>query len=433
LSLITRHYTASAFSCGNSLVKYHAIKETVMKIPEAIIDAPYHFQLSTGNLITSQACINAVEAERTPPNLQQLYTVGRLVVAHEITADSFTDNNSPPDTYELSSLIDSTDIVLTVRGFPHLQTEDWPDDYYLESGLWLATIMGEQRQPQPLKSRQIKRAYCLGIFASLARITSPYRFGTLPRFNRAFGTKPIYARNEYGQWPRKKFADYVEEVFLTKREDETLRDALWAKSNADEGPSPDVIARHVCADSRKNITILLNERGYSVGSQERQAYIDQAVRIKLVNHGMAITREEVIEPLQARRRAPSARCLEHYFGSVTSFDKVVDAEYNAKLGAIDQDIAMKVLPIALFENGLNDYDRVRRAAQYRVVRRLLFPLKNAHKEIIAKKHSVAEFMSIIRQHEPRIIEEKIQETARTLGVYDDIWTLEEAMQYLRID
>jgi len=86
----------------------------------------------------------------------------------------------------------------------------------------------------------------------------------------------------------------------------------------------------------------------------------------------------------------------------------------------------------LFEDEPTDYALVQRAAKYTLVNKLGIQMEDWHKKLTAQTHNSASFVSTIYQHSSHISEDYIKAVARAHELYDDIWTLEDAREHLRI-
>lgn len=399
-----------------------------MSSAEVIGNAPYYFELSTGKLYTNEACIEAVEAEKGPRNLQQLLALGRLVVGREGQVKLIEAVPGNGDMRDLSTLLFDKATTIGSDSYPdRLDVGGWTMHDYEYYGQWLLELLQRTPEHTDLTERIIERANYLRLGPSVRRITSKKRFGSLADFYKALDFTPHYRRGLYDNWPYERFADYVEEAFLSKPADMTLTEKLDQLASEGRGPWRSLIKRHAGWPAS-----LLDARGYPDSkSWGKNDYTNWGVTFMVVNNGSLPTSTH-IDYLSRARRAPSARTVITHFGYMRNYQDIVRQLYQAKKNSITDAIQSHRLPPPLFEDKPTDYELVRRAAQYRVVSRLMPHLKDTHKRYIARTEKSTEFTSLIRQHDARISEDKVRETARSLDLYDDIWALEEASNHLSV-
>lgn len=364
---------------------------------------------------------------------------GRLLVGSAAVNAHIESGGHPADLVELGSILTDESHEVPTDRYERLEVGDWGKSDYEAHGRWLLKVTRSVRPDQRLDRSLLMRASFLGIGPVYKKVTSKDNYGSLANFVRAVGEKPHYKRNEYSGLPLEFFEDYLEQVLLCKPENTSLEDALWERSRADAGPSPDTIRRVA-----GNIRMLLENKGYpDIPSWTIGDYIDWGVQFMLANDGKTIETPS-LQTLSARRRGPSTFAIETHFGGVMSYSWQVETAYHERLKEVEKSKSLKLERLYNYiakadENIIarvfieaEEAEQIARAARIWVADKLLPDISNTHRAKLAMTKEPAAFVSLIRQLSPTTTEGDIQEAALILGCYEDIWPMRDNGAVLRV-
>ncbi len=380
--------------------------------------------LATGILLLNQVTIQRIEEQQAPRNLLQLHGVGRVALINDYITAS-------PDVrmvVGLRSVLRGPD---TGQRFPGMNAEDWTRSDDLTYGHWMVDTVSAT-EPAPALNRHIlAQASRLGIGPSINHFRSRKTFGSLSGYYEALdilsGTRKRFL---FRDWPSSRYVSRIQGLGKELGRKPTESEIMDRIGAGEKFPSPTIIR-----DVWGSYPQLLDECGWpDIRKWTKEQFEDWGVAFMIVNEGMA-PKARQIDYLSAQDRGPSSGMfyLSPYFDrKLSTFQVVVREKYEQKLSYIDELISRGILPVSLFGDDPSPYQRVRRVAQYRLLRRVDTDLSNGFHVLAAKNESSASFTSLVRQLKPRLSEDDIYAIAREMGIYDDIWKLEIYNETLKI-
>lgn len=401
---------------------------------------PYYFELPTGNLYTNEACIEAVEAERGPRNLQDLRAIGRLLVATGAVVERIALDNSHAEIQKLEAILRDRNNPIPPRRYEPLPTDHWHIEDHEQYGAWLSKLPRQADQAQ-LDRFMLIQASRLGIGPGVFQILNRFG-GKLSHYYNALQLDKVRRRSLYSHWSLEKEI----ECLISVREDEnyaSIEAGLAEKAREGKGPS-----RWSLYYRRKSVTGLLERHGYysryGVAKMDEQDLIEWGVLYKRANNGKDPS-NGAVDYLSAKRRGPSRSPLRKYFGSLSEFRARVREEYEAeeerlaferqqKLLYIEKGRDDGSLPDELLNSAASESQLFSVVARYRIIQEVLPWISEKEKQRCAQLKQPASFIQRIQKADPNITQAEIEIAADTLGVFDDIWPPDKSyMQYLRID
>jgi hypothetical protein len=373
-------------------------------------------------------------------------TTGQLLVGEDAVATHFESGGNPMDVIPLDQLLLDQQNTVRSDSFEHLDVDDWTIDDYLSYGAWLDNVLKKEGQTKSaLSERLLTRSYYYGLGPGVQRFKADIRFGSLGEYYKELGTVPKYERGIYDSWTRADFADYVEGIYLelTAASDQeggyavSIAEELRRREKLGEGPSVWVIYNRA-----GRIMHLLDLKGYAdIVHWDDQDYVDWGVKFMFANEGKLPNTPSVNE-LAKTRRAPTARSIFNNFGSMVDFQERVMLQYEDEVvrresarknrfDEITRELSYGELPASLIEEAAMDA-MFAAAGKYRVVHQLLPDLDEQRKISLARAKIPDDFVKRIRAIDPLITAGAIEESALVSGVFDDIWPMDEYMNYLRV-
>ncbi|MFI5270420.1 MAG: hypothetical protein ACHQT9_00045 [Candidatus Saccharimonadales bacterium] len=401
------------------------------------------FELSTGNLLASQACLDQVELGEAPANLVQFLAMGKLVLysAGVESAQAAEDEEVIP----LKDVLGGEEYDrLDTSDYDLLDTDAWGMDDYVTYGRWLDGLTKDPDQAKTGLSKEvIKRAYYMGIGPSNYRIEHRDRFGSLTHFYRAMEVVPKRGLYRYDDWTNKDLANYAEEVFLELQSQAGghgghnigLTDEIERRAKLGQGPALWIFKRNGGGGVRKFMAI----NGYPDSrNMTTEDYIQLGVRIMRANDGELPT-TSAIELLSRSWRTPTPRA----FWSKLPWDEYLDRVKVAydeqetirkqslaqKLLMIKEELSEGALPRGLI-NGAPAMEIIARRAKWHVLDKLFPILDPELKKSIAQRENPENFVAAIRCR-VHIDTADIEQIAKEMGVHEDVWP-DAYMSYLRV-
>jgi hypothetical protein len=402
------------------------------------------FELSTGNLHADQACIERVEAGQAPRNLVQLLAMGKLLVDATASLEQSPNGKYDNDIVPLPEVILGEKYEhLKTTGYDHLDTGEWDMDDYIGYGRWLDSLT---RDPQQVKTQLsgevIDRASRIGIGPSLSAITYR-RFETLTNYYQALDVLPSHQFYKYDSWSKQDLANYAEGVFLelqSQAEGRTghrpsLYKEIERRAQQGLGPANWIFGRNGGGGVMKFMAM----NGYAdPRNMEPKDYIGLGVRIMRANDGRLPT-PSALNFLALSQRSPTSRDVWTKFAWDDYLEQVQEAHeeqealrkqgLTQKLLAIKQELEDGTLPRSVI-NGAPAMELIARRARWQVVGKLLPNLSPDHEQDIAQRKDADDFIAAIRCRK-YIDAAGIEQAAKDLGVYEDIWP-DAYMDYLRV-
>lgn len=366
----------------------------------------FYFDLSSGQLLIGRVALSAhIEASGHPADITELGLF-------------------------LRSDIPIADEHKTFMGPDSVNIED-----YKVLGRWLSNLPKGEKEA-PLTKYILERAGQLGLIPTIKSILNT--FTTASNFYQVLELHNVRRRGLYKDQSVDDIADYVSAVFETRTQESLFRE-LTERSYRGENLGPDEITEI----TGMTLSELLELRGHVYNIRwPRERYESWCVEFMHANSGNEPTRS-AIDYLSANNRGPSRFGIRKFFGNMSNFRAagreayIKDLELRAleradKLRKIDEALRSQRLHPVLFADAAAGSDPIVTYAQLEVVRALLPNLPLKKKYIIASSKSPGKFIDVILAFDNELTAMMIEETARSLGVHEDIWPMDDYLEVLRV-
>lgn len=327
---------------------------------------------------------------------------------------------------------------------PHYKKERgtmrWSKEECANRGKFLVGLLEDEEVELDLKI--LGTASQLGLIASPSHLRSKWLFGSIDNFYQAIELNKLRKPGRFNAWTHQDFIQYINDI-AEEMGDRPTQEYLWnhVKSGG-HGPSPAVIAKRF-GSLRK----ALEQAGFpNIYAWEKEDYVNWGVKFMEANNGWAPT-YRLIDYISKRKRGPSPTTVSKHFGGVRCFQAQVIPAYDRrqkeralereeKIYKLERDREFGRLPATLFAVKETDNQRLVRVAKYRVAQELLPDFDENSKLAVASRRLVTEgnqgFINTLINWGDGITAGKIETTASYLGVFDDIWPMDEHMRTLHI-
>jgi hypothetical protein len=403
----------------------------------------YYFDLETGLVIVNDGQIIAsAEAGALPKNLLQLHQLGRLALNTEI-GHVLNDTDNKNRVLRLGDLISDLTIVLIPGAYRELDVSSWDmHDDYIPYGRWLSMILGKREGRRQLNRDDLNRAYLLGVGPHSRRISRRSRFGSLGNYYEACEFTDTHRAGKYSDWIKADYVAYARNVAaeLGRRPSEDQLYDLISKGL--DGPSPHVMS----SSGYGTFGDIFEIAGYpNVRKWDDDDFIDWGVKFMLANNGHIPTSAKFRKlSEQNKHRGPSLRAVIDHFDKLSIFQQRVQIAYDARIEKIEYERDYKLwkigeavesgaLPTYIAEETDSEVEQISLAARYLVIKKLLPQATEVMIRDAVKTVHVDSFVKAIQRIDPAIKRGEIEVTAVQLDVFDDIWPMDDYMQYLKID
>jgi hypothetical protein len=407
------------------------------------------FELSTGILYADQAYVDRVEDGKAPRNLIQLLAMGKLLVG--ATTELGQEDAGNGLIVPLPEILRSEQYEgLDTSPYGRLDVSDWDMDNYVDYGRWLDGLTKDPRQAKTGLSREvITRAYHIGVGPSVGRIEHRERFGNITRYYHACEVLPTRGLYKYDGWDSQQLADYAEKVFLDlKSQAESrgevqsgyqlkLNEEIERRAHLGLGPALWIFKRNEGGGVMRFMAL----NGYAdPKNMAPEDYKRLGIRFMRANGGRLPT-PSAIDFLALSRRAPTSHDVWTKFTTWDDYLGQIQAAYyeaqtfDQKLLVIKRELKDGTLPPFIIREGAPVMENITRRAKWRVVNELLPNLNPGYQQTIAEHESVSSFVMAIRfDSHSNFNTADIEEAAKKLNVYEDIWPEPEDayMDYLRV-
>ncbi|GAC1483783.1 MAG: hypothetical protein NVS1B7_8450 [Candidatus Saccharimonadales bacterium] len=386
--------------------------------------------------------------EQVLPGVYMDITSRQLLVGQDAYETHIACGGYPQDIVELSTILRSyRQEPLPTYSSDRLPVNDWQREDYISYGRWLHTLVSVPESPKTgLTQRIFQYAGKLGVGPLVERIQSPARFGNLMNYYQELGVEPQHAVGKYKTWNRADYADYVASVhdsLLQKRATSDQKQLSLSQEIARLaalGKGPDLWDfQH----KKWSLRYLLELSGYvNNRSWTEEEYIGWGVKFMLANDGK-IPQKPDFEKLSPQRRAPSLRIIFTKFDRLKKYQALtteayIDACEERELRQFDRQAEIErlledgSLPLKLTELADTPQKLFVVSARYQLINKLMPRLSTSHKLTISTYTHMDSVIHAIQQLDPIITAGEVEETAVRLGVFDDLWPLDEYLTTLRV-
>jgi hypothetical protein len=362
---------------------------------------------------------------------------GQLLIGDEAYTQHVEAGGNPADVIGLSEFIRSEQHKSRPMSDHLRHTENrtsWTKEEILKAGEWLLTLPRKEHEPE-LTQDMLERAARIGLIAGITQINN--RFDDVSHLYKELNLDNVRQRGMFRHWEKQDYISYLRMVMSTKQQRSIINE-LQERSSNHEGPSPDTIRR----STKTSITNLLEAAGYlaDMKNLSYEDHIDWGIKFMMANDGRSPDTPSIIY-LSSKKLAPTRNAIYENFGSFPNYQDQVTAGWLAqmeklemahenKLLDITEAFKENVLPASVFE-GISKENLIRTTAIYRLVSYLFPDLKDIEKKKIINKADEP-LESIMIMIDPTIKAGAVETTALLLGVFDDIWPMDDYLQTLRI-
>lgn len=305
------------------------------------------------------------------------------------------------------------------------------EDDYRSMGRWLHRIAF------PLDQHVLVRAGQLGLIPSITNIRRT--FTSASHFYQAMELSGVRRRNLFRHQTQEDYVRYVAGVFETRKHN-SLFNELKERAYRGENLSPEEI-REVIG---MTLSEILEMAGFVYNIRwPREKYEMWGVKFMHANEGNIPT-ASAIDYLSRRKRGPSRFGIRKYFGNIPNFQGAVREEFRSdialresrrksRLDTIDKSLQSLQLHPVLFNDAVGDSDPIITFAKLQIIDVLLPELPLRRKYVIAASKNAKIFVDTLLAADSRLSASDIEDIARKLEVYQDIWPMDDYMEYLKID
>lgn len=348
----------------------------------------------------------------------------------------------PGEVVPLQDLLLGDDFPIGGREFRKQPSAAWTCEDFVALGSATLELFESTGNERILRTRTLNRLQKLGIGPLLNTFIGTGKdFETMQDYNEAIGAAEVgySTRGKFSNWTTADFVAYaasVEREVGGKPREEDYRQR--ARHDRD---APTVGVLYASFTGRINE---LNEHlGYcNVKSWDEDDYIDFGAKCIEVN-GLAMFKHSTIAVLSARRRGPGYVAIMRKFGNWNNYRTQVVAEYEERTAASQQVRTEKLARYkALTESSglpqeyseLPDDKLLFYAGRYLVALAVAPTIRSEQLGRVLRRRSSRSFVnSLLRvSNNPRLTAGHIEITASTLGVYDDLWPMDQYKEYLRV-
>lgn len=365
---------------------------------------------------------------------------GDLYIGELALADAIDSGHDQRDIVPVLDAIDNLDIIPESTAIKGMGRNKWSAEDCVAYGKWLSGLIKSDDKDRHVTEAVIESAYRLGLGPYQKSLAGKFG-GKLWQFQDAIGENNSYARGRYSEWGTRDFVEYGRRVVraLHGKKPTTADFQRWFKNG--KGPSAAYIRRRV-----GGVDALQELLGFpNINDWAEEDYIEYGVRVIQANPEQKLTRN-VFDELSKRKRGPSTRSIVNHFGTLSKYKEQITTEHTirSEVEKLTQrrtcaeylsEINKGQLPIKLVES-LDDTEQptefIRRVAKYKLIASIqsgmtpsaMLELSSRDTEVLVKR--------LVSDSEETLSPAKVEVKAEQLGVMDDMWPMEEYLDYLKI-
>lgn len=316
---------------------------------------------------------------------------------------------------------------------PRVNCDQWNNDDYKRYAEWLYDVVNGGENPPGAPTKEMyQRAYYLGLGPEVRRITR--RFGSLWHLNDIMQFEGGYRRGKFDDWSTRDFIEYGKELVKQSEGKKPTERILYASFKYCSGPSPRLIRTRIGGIGRFQELL-----GFPyIADWSENDYVEYGARILRANPGIKLTRY-VFDELSQRQRGPAVRTLVNHFSSLNRYKELAISHYLGTEVERQMDIEDRaalleqaVFPPDLWGDDTHDVKSfMSRSAAYLLVQSI-FPKVAVDKKINIASVKASRLIKTIRQYDPTISAGTIESQAIQLGIFDDIWPLDDYLEHLQV-
>ncbi len=319
---------------------------------------------------------------------------------------------------------------------------EWTGAQYAALGAATLDLLERAGYERMINTRMLNRLYALGI-APLVRyfIGENRAFPTMQDYRATIGAAEVgySTRGKFGSWTT---SDYVAYAAVLEREvGGKPRAADYDRRSREDRNAPTI---SVLSGFFKGGVSELNEHlGYcNTKSWDQDDYVDFGAKYVEVN-GAELLKHGGILVLSGQRRGPGYASIVRKFGSWDAYKTRVLAEYEERTQHTKQERAAKLsryqtmlqagaLPAAYAK--LSEDELLLYGGRHLVAQRAVPGAASYHRQNAAEAKSSQGFINALLRasQDNELTVGRIELEASVLGVYDDLWPMDQYKQFLRV-
>lgn len=362
---------------------------------------------------------------------------GSLLVGQTAVEAELESGSNPADIVSLAELLTQNDRMVGPKDFEPMPRDAWDRTLDVAAIRWLHGVVSQNNSGQCISEEVITRAGYMGLVPRVHYFRS--KPGGLAGLYAEAGLKGTRNRNLISAWTTRDFISYIDGLTKDLRHKPGYDDLVNASQASAKNPSPEQIVRKFGA----SLPQLFELAGYpDIKSWTEEDYIDWGVRFMFANDGKLPTSRSMAI-LSSRHRGPHYKSIYDNIGSLVHYQKLVQEKYELEMNyreqvakerieQIELEIEDGTYPRALFEQGETSKAKIAIYARYRLLQYLLPSLEEKYKKQNAKIQRPDWFVGAIQRANPALSAGQIETTASTLGLFDDIWPMDDYMDYLKV-
>lgn len=382
---------------------------------------------------------------KASPDTYYDITTGHIVVGKEGMSHHLGADGKYEYLRSLPDLITDTELEPDGYRFHPLEYTKWERSDFTNYGRWINALLKTSSRRNVLKRTNLIKANMLGLGPGIGSIVS--EFGSLAAY---YGELRLPKTNKRSLFDGMSIEDFVSHIrrIATDVKKKPTEKILWNRIKKGRiEPSPRVIERRVGSLSK-----LLELAGYpNIKSWKSADYIDWGIKFMLSNEGRLPSARQMTK-LCKLYRGPGRSAVERHFGSIKVYQGLlepaffsrqqqIEVERLEKLERIKSAIANQEVPKELFGDvkgsDVSEQETIVRYARYVVADHLLGDNFSVSKLSIATMNNLTVrkigFVRAIAKTNDAITAGDIESAALYLGVFNDIWPIDDYLKDLRIE
>ncbi len=361
---------------------------------------------------------------------------GQLLIGEEAYAAHIEAGNHPGDIEKFGRILVSGTRMINAYDLPNIDHSNWPDS---DTPVWIKHLHETIQREDPKRVVTKEVILRAGFMGLIPRIRY---FRDLPgELSAVYNDAEVFdarQRDNFKHWTTREFVDYVQRLvvrFHGKPSYEQLKLACSEPGNPN--------LRQIRYRIEGGVSTLYEMAGFpNIRTWGYDQYIEWGVKFMFANEGRLPTLP-ALRHLHAQSLGPDVSTIYKNVAPFSKYKQLVQEDYDLevewrnaerehKLMLIDNALSDGILSLSLYEIAQSEDELISIWAKYLVIERLLPNLEAQYKcqnSIIQRSDW---FIRAIQRVNPEISAGRIEQTASLLGVFDDIWPLDDYMDYLKV-
>lgn len=362
---------------------------------------------------------------------------GTLLIGQAALEMELECGSHPTDILPLATLLLQKERVIGPKEFKPVPYIGWDQSLDLDIIRWLHGVVSEHDPTKSVSEEVMTRAGYMGLIPRIHYFKSKPK--SLVGVYVEAGLEGVRTRNLIDDWTIKDFVSHIQVLAAQLKHKPGYDDLVEASRVSASNPHPTQIIRKFKA----GLSQLFELAGYpDVKSWSEDDYIDWGVKFMFANNGKIPTSRDMAT-LSSRYRGPHYSSVYDNVGPLSDYQKRVQEEYEIerdyRLGIVERtiehiqkEIEEDAYPISLFERDESDKEKIAIHARYRLLQYLVPGLEEKYirQNAIIKRQDW--FVRAVQRANPALTVGQIETAASMLNVFDDIWPMDDYMEYLKV-